>query len=121
MEDNKMRTFTVKVSDKAVDYIERLSYELEGMKAILKEIITDAQDNPLVLEGAGFKAYNAKYEERHAKYEAAKQEIQNQFLPQELVSKNMINKWNLEYSTGILTFETPDENYKPTDSITEVK
>lgn len=116
-----MRKFTTKVTEKTVDYIERLSYELEGMKAILKEIITDAQDNPLVLEGEGFKSYNAKYEERHAKYEAAKQEIQNEFLPKELVDANMINKWSLDYATGILTFETPDKNYKPTDSITEVK
>lgn len=117
-----MRKFTVKVDNEAVDYMERLAFEVEGMKAIVKEIITDAQNNPVVLEGEGFKAYNAKYEERHSKYEVAKQDIQDRYIPREVIEANALSDWNLDFATGILTFRVHGlDNFKPAENIVEVK
>lgn len=98
-----MKHFEVKVNNETVDYIERLAFEVEGMKKVVKEIITDAQDNPAVLDGAAFQTYEKRYQERNAAYEVAKNELQKTWIPQDL--QNKIVTWNLDFSTGILSFD----------------
>lgn len=98
-----MKHFEVKVNDKTVDYLERLSFEVEGMKKVVKEIITDAQDNPAVLDGAAFKTYEKRYQERNAAYEVAKNELQKAWIPADL--QNSIIQWNLDFATGVLSFD----------------
>lgn len=98
-----MKHFEVKVNDATVDYLERLSFEVEGMKKVVKEIITDGQDNPLVLEGEAFKKYDARYQERNAAFEVAKTDVQNTYIPREI--QPLVARWDLNYATGILTFD----------------
>ena len=98
-----MKHFEIQVADLAVDYLERLSFEVEGMKKVVKEIITDAQDNPLVLEGEAFKKYDQRYHERNAAYEIAKQSIQNTYIPKDI--QPVVQRWDLDFSTGVLKFD----------------
>lgn len=98
-----MKHFEIQVNDEVLNYMERLSFELEGMKKVVKEIITDAQDNPLVLDGEGFKKYDQRYQERNAAYEVAKQHIQNAYIPATVQPK--VARWDLNYSTGLLMFD----------------
>lgn len=104
-----MKHFEVKVNDETVNYIERLSFEVEGMKKVVKEIITDAQDNPAVLDGSAFKTYEHRYHERNAAYEVAKNELQQRWIPKDL--QNNLIQWNLDFSSGILSFDAnvPDD------------
>lgn len=101
-----MKKYEVKINSDTVDYLERLSYEVEGMKRVIKEIITDSAFNTAIFEAANFKAYNQKYEERIAAYEVAKDEMIKTVIPAEVRDANAIAEWNLDFSTGILTFTT---------------
>lgn len=101
-----MKKFEVKVNNETVDYLERLNFEVEGMKRVIKEIITDNVYNSTVLDGEIFKTYNGRYEERVAAYELAKQELVENYIPKEILNSDSLAKWNLDFNTGILSFET---------------
>lgn len=106
-----MKHFEIRIKEETVNYLERLSFEVEGMKKVLKEIITDNQDNPLVLEGATFQKYDERYQERNAAYEVAKNDVQNTYIPKEI--QPMISKWDLNFASGILSFDASvSDDYK---------
>lgn len=101
-----MKRFEVKVNNETVDYLERLNFEVEGMRRVIKEIITDNIYNSTVLDGETFKTYNSRYEERVAAYELAKQELTANYIPAEILNSDCLSQWNLDFNTGILSFET---------------
>lgn len=106
-----MKNFEIKVKSKTVDYLERLSFEVEGMKKVLKELITDNADNAAVLDGETFNKYEARFNERNAAYEVAKQELQDAYIPKNI--QPLVSKWDLNFSTGILTFDANvNDDYK---------
>lgn len=108
-----MKILRVKVNQETVDYIERLSFEVDGMKKVVKEIILDGQDNPSILDGAAFKKYEERYRERNAAYEVAKAELQNTYIPAEIQPK--VASWNLDFNTGVLVInaDVPDDYQLP--------
>jgi|GEM_PF-1260961 len=101
-----MKNFAMKVNSETVDYLERLSFELEGMSRIIKELITDNANNPAILESETFVLYNKKYNERVAAYELGKNELINNYIPEEIMKANAVANWNLDFTSGILTFST---------------
>lgn len=98
-----MKHFEFKVADNVIDYLERLAFEVEGMKKVVKEIITDAQDNPMVLEGAAFKKYDERYQQRNASYEVAKQAVQDAYIPED-IQKHVV-RWDINFSSGLMSFD----------------
>ena len=106
-----MNIINIKVNNEMVDYMERLSYEVEGSKRIIKELITDNADNSSVLEGATFKKYNQRYEEKFAAYEVAKQELQKEYIPKVLIEDKVPLNWNLDFSSGIMTVTILDNSF----------
>ena len=104
-----MKRFEVTVKEELVNYIERLAFEVEGMKKVVKEIILDGQSNPLILEGEAFKKYEQRYHERNAAFEVAKTNLQNDYIPDDL--QPLVTQWNLDYGTGVFSFEAdvPDD------------
>lgn len=101
-----MRSFEVKVNNETVDYLERLSFEVDGMKRIIKELISDNSSNPAILENETFLRYSKKYEERNAAYEIAKRELEQSAIPEEIRRSGALLRWNLDFGTGILSFVT---------------
>lgn len=101
-----MKKYEVKINSNTVDYLERLNYEVEGMKRVIKEIITDSAFNTAIFEAENFKVYNQRYEERLAAYEVAKDEMIKVAIPAEVRDANAVAEWNLDFASGILTFTT---------------
>lgn len=106
-----MNTFDIRVNDETVDYMERLSFEIEGSKRIIKELITDNDTNSSILESETFKKFNARYEEKFAAFEIAKQELEREYIPKVLVENFISFKWNLNFSTGIMTITVLDPDF----------
>ena len=107
-----MVTHKVSVPNQVVDYLERLAYEVDGMKRIIKELITENVHNADILESETFKKYNSRYEEKSAAYEIAKEELIRNHIPQEVHDSNHLFSWNLDFSTGILSYVTLDSEGK---------
>lgn len=110
-----MKVFTIIVDEELVNSLQRLSFEMEGQKRIIKELILENESNPDFLENKAFKSYNEKYEETVAAYEIGKQEIQNLFVPK-MLRESPLASWNLDFGTNVMTI-----SYKGTDldNITE--
>lgn len=104
-----MRTVLFKLPDGFVDTMEKLSYEVDGASRIIRQIVADNTNPAQVLEGETFKGFYQRYEERNAAYEIAKQELQDTYIPKEWTKNNYINKWNLDFKSGILTVEVTDD------------
>lgn len=100
-----MITLTKQIPNNVVDYLERLSFEVEGMKRVIKELIMENASNPSFLESETFQKYNERYELRNAAYEIGKNEMAQNFLPQD----KTVLSWNLNFSTGILTYVIEQE------------
>lgn len=88
------------VPEDTTNYIERLAREVEGAKAIIAFMLSqDMQTNT-----ASFKTYNAEYQDAHAAYDIAKNELQSTYIPQEFIDKDGKNiNWNLDYATSKIT------------------
>lgn len=106
-----MNTFNINVNNETVDYMERLSFEVEGAKRIIKELLSDNNFNSTILENETFKKYNERYEEKFAALEIAKQHLERDYTPKVLKDEGVSFSWNLDYSTGIMTFTILDKNF----------
>lgn len=104
-----MNTIEITINNETVDYMERLSYEVEGAKRVIKELISDNDLNPIILEGEIFKKYNERYEEKFAAFEIAKQQLERDYIPEVLKSIN--TRWNLDFGTGIMTITVLDPTF----------
>lgn len=93
-------TFKLTLNDQLVDYLERLAYELEGSKRIIKELIIENPDNVGILNGETFKHYQKAYEENNAKYEIGKKELQNKYIPEKYRISGKVLNWNLDYDSA---------------------
>ncbi len=97
-----LMTRTYEPGRETVDYIQRLSYEAEGMRETIDYIISAHAGDPdaSVVEGAPFRALAAQCAQAHAAYRAARDEFQAsmpewaQGLP-----------WSLDFQSGICTVE----------------
>lgn len=100
-----MVKFEIAINEEMVNLLERISFELEGQKRVIKELITENADNPRFMENQAFIAFNKRYEEKNAEYEIAKQEVQDTYVPAALVQPDTKNytEWNLDYKTQVLT------------------
>lgn len=104
-----MAKYEIKINEEMVNYMERLSFEVEGSKRIIKEIIMDNVSNPSVLEGETFKKFNQRFEEKHAAFEIAKSELEKNYIPE--VLNGVAFNWNLDFSTGIMTLDIIDPHF----------
>ncbi len=88
------------VEEETTNYIERLSREVESSKAVIAFMLS----TDMATDTSAFKTYKAEFEEAFAAYDIAKTELQNRFIPQELVDKDGAHiSWNLDYATSVLT------------------
>lgn len=98
-----MKIFAVEVSQKTVDFLERISYELEGQKRVIKELINENQNNPDFLQNKAFIAFNARYEEKTAEYEIAKKEAQETYIPEEF--ERELTSWEIDFRNCTMTIK----------------
>lgn len=100
-----MRIFKREIADEMVNLLQRISFELEGQKRIIKELILENENNPTFIDNETFKKYNVRYEEKNAEYELMKQEFQDKFVPKRLLEKDraILTNWELDYNTSMMT------------------
>lgn len=100
-----MVRFEVTINEEMVNLLERISFELEGQKRVIKELISENADNGRFMENQAFIAFNKRYEEKNAEYEIAKQEVQSTYVPAALLQADTKNdtEWSLDYRTQVLT------------------
>lgn len=100
-----MMVFKREIADEMVNLLQRISFELEGQKRIIKELILENENNPTFIENETFKKYNARYEEKNAEYELLKQEFQDKYVPKQLLVNNraVLTNWELDYNTSLMT------------------
>lgn len=98
-----MKVFKLAVNDELVSLLQRISFELEGQKRIIKELILENQDNPEFINNQAFITFNKRYEEKFAEYETAKADLQDKFIPKELLVKASLTNWELDYNTSVMT------------------
>lgn len=106
-----MHNIQIRVNDETVNYMERLSFELEGSKRIIKEILTDPITPTEVLDGEVFKKYNARYEEKFASYELGKRELEKNYIPKILFDNSVNFNWNLDFTTGVMSVNILDDEF----------
>lgn len=88
------------VPEETTNYIERLAREVEGAKSIIAFMLA----NDMQTNTDSFKQYKAEYDDANAAYDIAKTELQNKYIPQELMDRDGKNiSWNLDYATSKLT------------------
>lgn len=92
---------TYEIAEEVIIDLERHSYEVESLKAVIKSIISDISTTDAVLKGPAYNHYQKKYQDAFAEYEILKQEVLRNVLPED-VRANM-QDWNIDFGTGILT------------------
>lgn len=95
-----MKKIQIIVEQQLVDYIERLAFEVEGQKRIIKELILENATNPTFLDSDTFKKYQERYSERFAEYELAKKELEEVYVPKTLSEHD--TSWELDFRTATL-------------------
>lgn len=108
-----MRIFRREIADEMVNLLQRISFELEGQKRIIKELILENENNPTFIDNETFKKYNARYEEKNAEYELMKQEFQDKYVPREMLVNNRaaLTNWELDYNTSLMTITYKGDDF----------
>ena len=92
---------TIHVTAELRDYIESLWYEVNARKDMIAyAFVKDLQ------ETESYKQYHKEYLEYYAKYELAKQEIENIYIKP--LYGNVSVAWNLDFATATLTIRRVD-------------
>ena len=93
----------IKVNQETVDYLQRLHYEVESREDIIQRIIEAhaLDEDASVISSAQFRKYQEELSELKAEYEIAKQEVTNQYIPDEVKKENA--SWQLDFQTSTLT------------------
>lgn len=98
-----MKTLEVLVDKDMCDALESLSYEVESMKAVIKDILTSNPNNINILNSAIFKEFNQNYINKMQEYETLKLQMQNQYIDEELRNAGAVSTWDLNFQNQILT------------------
>lgn len=110
-----MLQITFVIPQAEVDYLQRFAFEMESQKRVVKELITDNQDNPAILDTPTFKKYHDMYKESAASFEIARDAIGAKFVPPVLQQKGSDTTWTLSYIDRrmIITYKNNDfdQNY----------
>ena len=93
----------IKVNQETVDYLQRLHYEVECREDIIQRIIEAhaLDEDAAVIRSVPFRKYQEELSELKAEYEFAKQEVTNQYIPDEVKKENAT--WQLDFQTATLT------------------
>lgn len=93
----------IKVNQETVDYLQRLHYEIESREDIIQRIIEAhaLDEDAAVIRSVLFRKYQEELSELKAEYEFAKQEVTNQYIPDEVKKENVT--WQLDFQTATLT------------------
>lgn len=94
-----MKTFKININDELVNYLEKLSYEVNARERIVKTMLADTAYTDL-MKNENFIKYQQRYELSFFEYELAKQEIQ-ELIPEHLRAKHQL-AWNIDFRTSIL-------------------
>ena len=85
-----------------VDYLARLSYEMESHKNVIAELIERHKDDTSFIDAPLFKKYHERYEDACAAFQLGQNEFTETCIPKEFLT-NPTAIWNLEYATYKLT------------------
>ena len=84
------------INEETVNYIERLSHEVDGAVYLIASMIESGRDT----SGDTFKKYNDEYVKNLASFNIAKEEVQKKFVPQALLDKDASHtRWELVFET----------------------
>lgn len=92
-----MKTTQIVAEEKVVEYLQRLSYEVDGLRVLHTHALSAG------VEKAQRAEIEREFLERYAEYEQAKQEL---WAPYAAAHPNAA--WNLDFATGVLTVQEPD-------------
>lgn len=81
-----MRKIVVKVDKQKAECLERLNYELNFTKDIIQRLIEGHPNDPAIIEGGTFKAYQKQGAELQAEYNLVASEIEKECLPEAIRS-----------------------------------
>ena len=98
-----MLKITFIIPESEVNYIQRFAFEMEGQKRVIKELITDNQDNPAILDCPTFKKYHDLYQESAASFDIAKDALEVKYVPAILRQRGSSTNWILNYSSKMIT------------------
>ena len=87
-----------------VDYLARLSYEVQANKNVIAELIERNQDNVSFLDTPIFKEYHKRFEDAIASYNIAQNEFSKNVIPEKFKEINNAS-WSLTYDTYELKIE----------------
>lgn len=79
-----MRKITIPIDSEKSLYLERLNFELSFTKDIIQRIIESHPNDPELINGATFKAYQKQGAELQAEYSLASNEIEELYIPEKL-------------------------------------
>lgn len=88
-----MREIIVNIDKKKAEYLERVNYELSFTKDIIQRIIESHPNDPEIINGTAFRHYQKQGAELQAEYNIAASEIENLYIPKELIGHRY--SWNI--------------------------
>jgi len=87
-----------------VDYLARLSYEVQANKDVIAELIERNKNNISFLDSPIFKEYHKRFENAVASYNIAQDEFAKEVIPEKFRGNSHVI-WSLTYNTYNLQFE----------------
>jgi hypothetical protein len=90
---------TIEVRDDLANYVESLQYEVNSMMAIMSFML----DRDMDTSTEAFQNWNRKYTEAYASYEAAKAELERDYIKSDPELNGKAVKWNFDFETKTLT------------------
>lgn len=89
----------VAVAESLANYVESLQYEVNSMMSIVSFMLERDMDTST----EAFKNWNKKYMDAFASYEAAKAELERDYIKSDSELDGKSVKWNLDFETKTLT------------------
>lgn len=90
-----MKEIEVTIDQDIVNQLEALNYEVQARKSVVAEMLAQNMD----IGTSSFEKYQRELVEFTVQYEAAKNELQKQYVD----SIDGAERWNLDFNSGILT------------------
>lgn len=104
MENTK--EFKIEVDQEAMNYLQRLSFEVEGRLEVINRLFTNhANDTDAsVLTSVPFKTYQKEFEEANASYNIAKDEFGKKIRP---IVESTVGQTDIDFDWMIEDFTQP--------------
>lgn len=101
-----MKKIDINVTQETINYLQRLSFEIETRKEVIAKLIEMHKDDidDSLFVSKPFLKYSEELSRVKAEYELAKTEAEKLYVPEVLYGQHEYN-WSIDFATNVMTID----------------